>query len=284
MRSVRPISVVTSPTSRELFNLALEMKEAQDSAQQLEPFTARFPWFDLPAAYKVADFVHCARLKEGAKPIGRKIGFSNRDMWSKYGVHTPIWAHIYNTTVAFLTDTRTTCPLGRFTEPKIEPEIVIQFHSTPRAGAGIVDIVKSIGWIAHGFEIVQSHFPGWKFEAADTVADWALHGMLLIGPLRPLAQIEGDLVAALEFFTLTLSCNGKPMETGRGSNVLGNPIGAVVDLISVLARQPHCDYLQAGEIVTTGTITTAHSVRAGEIWQSELHGIGLPGLTVEFLM
>ena len=40
--------------------------------------------------------------------------------------------------------------------------------------------------------------------------------------------------------------------------------------------------IEAGEIVTTGTITTAQSVQAGETWRSEVRGIGLPGLTVDF--
>jgi 2-oxo-3-hexenedioate decarboxylase len=41
--------------------------------------------------------------------------------------------------------------------------------------------------------------------------------------------------------------------------------------------------LQAGEIVTTGTITTAHSVNPGETWRTAVHGIALPGLAVTFV-
>jgi hypothetical protein len=35
--------------------------------------------------------------------------------------------------------------------------------------------------------------------------------------------------------------------------------------------------------VTTGTITTAQSIRAGEAWRTELHGIALPGMAVRFV-
>lgn len=270
------------PTAFDLRALALEMKAAQDSARQIEPFTARLPTFDLAAAYEVANLIHRARLTEGAKPIGRKIGFTNSDMWTKFGVREPIWAYIYDTTVVDLHDTRTTCQLSRFTEPKIEPEIVFQFRTAPRAGARLIDVVNAIGWVAHGFEIVQSHFPGWKFQAPDTVADWALHGTLLIGPPQPLPRLGSDAVAALESFTLALSCDDRHVETGKGSNVLGSPLAAIAHLLSVLAKQPNYAPLQAGEIVTTGTITTARSVQAGETWRSALEGIALPGLTVEF--
>jgi len=270
------------PTPLDLRALALEMKAAQDSAHQIEPFTARLPAFDLSAAYEVANVIHRARLAEGAKPIGRKIGFTNPDMWSKFGVREPIWAYIYDTTVVRLNDTPTMCRLGRFVEPKIEPEIVFGFRTAPRTGAGLAEVLNAIEWVAHGFEIVQSHFPGWKFQAPDTVADWALHGTLLVGPPQPLSRLGADVIGALESFTLTLSCDGRHVETAKGSNVLGSPLSAIAHLLSVLAKQPNHAPLQAGEIVTTGTVTTAQSVRAGETWQTKLQGIALPGLTVEF--
>jgi 2-keto-4-pentenoate hydratase len=270
------------PRGLDLQALALEMKAAQDSARHIEPFTTRLPAFDLSLAYEVAHLIHRARLTDGAKPVGRKIGFTNPDMWARFGVREPVWAYIYDTTVVHLHDTRTTCQLSRFVEPKIEPEIVFRFRTAPRAGDSPIDVMNAIDWVAHGFEIVQSHCPGWKFQAPDTVADWALHGTLLIGPPQPLPRLGSDVITALESFTLTLSCDGRLVETGKGSNVLGNPLAAIVHLLSVLAKQPDYAPLQAGEIVTTGTITTARSVGSGEIWRSELQGISLPGLTVEF--
>jgi 2-oxo-3-hexenedioate decarboxylase len=270
------------PTDFDLPTIASEIKTAQDTARQIEPFTTRLPGFDISAAYEVAHLVHRARVAEGAKPVGRKIGFTNPDMWAKFGVREPIWAHIYDMTVVHLQETQSTCQLSRFAEPKIEPEIVLQFHTAPQIGAGLTGVLNAIGWVAHGFEIVQSHFPGWKFQVPDTVVDWGLHGTLLIGPPQPLPQLGNDIIAALESFTLTLSCDGRVVETGKGSNVLGSPLAVIVHLLSVLAKQPDSPHLQAGEIVTTGTITTAQSVRAGETWQSEVQGIAIPGLTVAF--
>lgn len=270
-------------TPLDLSALALEMKTAQDSAQQLTPFTTRLLDFDLNTAYEVAHLVHRARLIEGANPVGRKIGFTNPDMWSKFGVREPIWAYIYDTTVVRLNDTQARCRLGRFTEPKIEPEIVFGFHTAPRAGADLPELLNAIDWVAHGFEIVQSHYPGWSFQAPDTVADWALHGTLLVGPPQPIARLGTEVIAALESFTLTLSCGDHCVETAKGSNVLGSPLSAIGHLLSVLVKQPNYEPLQAGEMVTTGTVTIAQSVRAGETWRSELQGIQLPGLTVEFL-
>jgi 2-keto-4-pentenoate hydratase len=270
------------PTALDLRAIASEIKAAQDSVRQIEPFTTRLPNFDLSTAYEVAHLIHRARLADGAKPIGRKIGFTNPDMWAKFGVCEPVWAYIYDTTVVYLQETRSACLVNRFAEPKIEPEIVFQFSTAPRAEDGLPGVLNAIGWVAHGFEIVQSHFPDWKFQAPDTVADCALHGALLIGPPQPMPLLGSDVIASLESFTLTLSCDGRLIETGKGSNVMGNPLAAIGHLLSVLANQPNYMPLEAGEIVTTGTITTAQSVQAGEIWRSEVQGIELPGLTVTF--
>ena len=271
------------PSELDLEAMALEMKAAQDCVKQVKPFTTRVPGFDLSAAYKVAHFIHDVRLTEGATPVGRKIGFTNPNMWSKFGVSEPIWAYIYDTTVVQLEDTRAICQIEQFAEPKIEPEIVLHFRTAPPAGAELADVVNAIDWVAHGVEIVQSHFPGWRFQAPDTVADSALHGMLFIGPSQPFSELGSDPIAALESFSLALSCGGRVVETGKGTDVLGSPLAAIVHLLSVLAKQTDCEPLKAGEIITTGTITTAHSVNVGEIWKSEFQGIGLTGLEVEFV-
>lgn len=256
---------------------------AQDQARLIEPFTSRIPGFDLAAAYAVAGLIHRSRMDEGARPVGRKIGFTNPDMWARYGVRAPIWAHIYDSTVAYVDETPASCRLAGFCEPKIEPEIVFRFRATPRAEAGLSELLGTVEWVAHGFEIVQSNFPGWRFQAADTVADRGLHGRLLVGPPQPLERLGGDVLAALESFTLDLSRDGRHVEAGRGSNVLGSPLAAIAHLLSVLAAQPEYAPLAAGEIVTTGTLTAAHSIRAGETWQTEVRGIALPGLKIGFL-
>jgi 2-keto-4-pentenoate hydratase len=114
-----------------LHTVAHEMKTAQDLSRQIEPFTSRVSEFDNSAAYEVARLVHEARIREGALPAGRKIGFSNRDMWPAYRVSEPIWAYVYDTTVVRLSGPRAVCRIGKFTEARIEPEIVLHFHAVP---------------------------------------------------------------------------------------------------------------------------------------------------------
>jgi 2-oxo-3-hexenedioate decarboxylase len=53
-------------------------------------------------------------------------------------------------------------------------------------------------------------------------------------------------------------------------------------LIGVISKQPHASPLQSGELVTTGTLTAALPIHAGENWTTNLNGIALPGISVSF--
>jgi 2-keto-4-pentenoate hydratase len=50
----------------------------------------------------------------------------------------------------------------------------------------------------------------------------------------------------------------------------------------VLARLPQFAPVGAGEVVTTGTLTDAYPVAAGETWHTRIEGIELPGLELVF--
>ena len=89
--------------------------------------TSRFDKFDNSDAYAVAGMIHEMRINEGAKRVGRKIGFTNPEMWSVYGVREPIWSFVYDTTTLRLSDQHGLCNIGRFVEPKLEPDIVLHF-------------------------------------------------------------------------------------------------------------------------------------------------------------
>jgi 2-keto-4-pentenoate hydratase len=167
--------------------VAAEALAALDSGRQIAPFSSRLAAFELDDAYRVTAAVNHMRVTRGETPVGRKIGFTNRTIWTEYNVHGPIWGYVYDRTVHDLAGIGGTFPLADLAEPRIEPEIVFGLASAPAAGMDKRALLNCIEWVAHGFEIVQSIFPGWKFSAPDTVAAFGMHGALLIGPRRPIA-------------------------------------------------------------------------------------------------
>lgn len=255
------------------------LRAAQDRAQMLSPISSGTS-IDIASAYAIADRVHRMRLAEGAVPLGRKIGFTNRNIWPEYGVHQPIWGWMYAHTVSRALGARAQVSLARFAEPKIEPEIVFRFASSPSDANDPEALLACIDWVAHGFEIVQSHFPGWKFQAPDTIADNGLHGALVYGEPLPVSRLGARALDALAAFEVDLACNGEHRDTGRGANVLDSPLNALAHLVDLLRRRPQATPIAAGEIVTTGTLTAAYAVRPGDVWTTTLRGIDLPGLAL----
>lgn len=262
--------------------IAREVQAAQDGVRPLEPLTQRYPGFDLEAGYALAARVHAARVAAGAVPRGRKIGFTNASIWPEYGVHHPIWGWVYTHTLHRAAGAPAPLSLARLAEPKIEPEIAFGLRATPPRGADPAALLACIDWVAPAFEIVQSHYPGWKFQAADTVADGGLHGALVLGAPQPLASLGADPAAALAELQVALLRDGQQLEVGSGSNVLGSPLAALAHLAAVLEQQGPDVALRAGEVVTTGTVTAAYPVRPGQTWRAEPRGAGLGPLAVTF--
>ena len=262
--------------------VAAEALAALDAGRQIAPFSSRLAAFDFDDAYRVTAAVRRMREARGEKVVGRKIGFTNRTIWAEYNVHGPIWGYVYDRTVHDLAEIGDTFSLAALAEPRIEPEIIFRLAVAPTPGMDESALLACVDWVAHGFEIVQSIFPGWQFSAPDTVAAFGLHGALLIGPRHPIAAQTENWRRTLSTFEIDLVRDGAVVDHGRAANVLGGTLSALRHLIDLLARDRTNPPLAAGEIVTTGTLTRALAVSAGETWTTELDGIALDGIRVHF--
>ena len=266
--------------------IAERILAAGDAASSVPPITDEIAGFDLADAYGVSAMVTRLRVARGERPVGWKIGFTNRTIWDEYGVHAPIWGPMYSSTVEEGDPAAgpLLCPIGRLVEPRIEPEIALRIAAIPDAGMDERALMSCVDGVAHGFEIVQSIFPGWIFKAADTVAAFALHGCYRHNPfVRIGAADQDDWRGMLSGFRIELSRNGDPIDTGIAANVLGGgPLSALRHLVRGLAEQPGDHGLLPGDIVTTGTVTRAFPVFPGERWSTRLTGLKLPGMSIVF--
>lgn len=260
--------------------IALEALEAIDGARPIKPFSERLPHFNLDEAYQVLAAARRMRAARGERIVGRKLGFTNRTIWAEYSVYEPIWGYLYDGTVKELAAIDGVFPLGAFIEPRIEPEIVFGLGAAPSPGMDERAMLGCVDWVAHGFEIVQSNFPGWRFTPADAVAALALHGGLVLGPRH---GIDGeDWYPALSRFSIELKRSGAVVERGSAADVLGGPLSALCHLVELLARDRVNPPLGAGEIVTTGTLTRALPVAPGERWSTSLSNIALDPIAIRF--
>jgi 2-oxo-3-hexenedioate decarboxylase len=256
--------------------IATTLLAALDESCIIDTITGRDAGFDSEAAYQVSAEILRLRRARGETPVGRKVGFTNRGIWAEYGVSAPMWAHVYDSTVTYFEEPAGRLAIGHLVQPRLEPEIVLHFAGAPSPAADEAELLSSVDWIAHGFEIVQSHFPDWKFQLPDSIAGFGLHGALIVGPRRRVEDL-GNVDGTLRTFTIALT-DGHVQAKGAGSNVLGSPIAAARHLLQVLKDQHQFEPVQAGEIVTTGTLLPPPPIRRGQTWRTEVSGIDLPGL------
>jgi len=231
-------------------------------------------------SYAAARALHAARVREGWRPVGRKIGFTNRSIWPRYGVYEPIWGTVYDRTLLFAKEDFCSVSLQGLDQPRIEPEICFGLRGAPRSSAS-AELLASIEWMAHSVEIVQCDQPGWKTSLEHSTAFNGLHGRLILGTPLALKEVE-DLEIRLPRLEMLLKKGTAIVDRGKGEIVLGSPLAALGYLVELLAKQPEAAPLSAGEIVSTGTLTDAHPVCPGETWATEIRGLPLRGLQLVF--
>ena len=266
--------------------IAQELLAARARSRQVPPYSESVADFDVAMAYDVAAEVLKKRKAAGEHVVGRKIGFTNTNIWAEYGVDAPIWGYMYDQTIRYAVDNHGVQSLKGATQPKIEPEIAFRLRSAPRAGMSEEQLAECIDWVAHAYEIVHTPYRDWQFQVADTIAGFGLHGVLILGTprfVRTAGGMNRDLVKELKGFKVSLFCNGELRDAGVGTNVLGSPLLALRHLVEVLATLPQHKPLHEGEIISTGTLTAALPIKAGETWHTAFTGIDLPGLSVRFV-
>ena len=262
-----------------------ELIEALDQGKVITSILQRNAHFDWEQAYRVAAEIVRTRRARGERTIGRKIGFTNRNIWAQYGATAPIWAHVYDRTVHFAENGHATIPLRGSVQPRLEPEIAFKLKAPlPSSINDPLRVLETIEWVAPSFEIVDCHFADWKFGPAESAADFSFHWRLIVGtPHVILARDIPSLILHLRDCRISLSNGDAVVDQGVGANALGNPVIALAHLAGVLAQQNWFEPLAAGEIITTGTLTAAMPIQPGETWSSRYEGLpGVAGLTLRF--
>jgi len=235
--------------------------------------------------YEIARRIFDARIADGEVPIGRKIGFINRVVWPKQAeaprIHSPFWTPIFKETVFYAEDNRAAMSLKGALQPRIEAEIVFRLRASPSPKTTMLELADCIEWMAHGIEITTCPYPEWKFETADAIAAFGLHGALIIGEQRTVSELtRRHLDSMMKGVSVSVSCDDVVVAAGFGSDILNSPLHALWHLHQMLQNQTGFAPLSEGEIITTGSWTDARPVAAGQVWQTAYSGITLPGLTL----
>ena len=262
--------------------LAHELMAAYANRQELAPPSARDAGFALDDAYAVEAALARVRRASGRRTVGRKVGFANKAMWRVLKLDTLVWAHMYDDTVQQAGSGAASLALDRMHSPKIEPEIVFKLKGQVAAGADAADTLRRVEWIALGYEIIDCVYPDWKFTPADFVASFGLHAGLIVG--APLVVTEDQIPALVEqlaTFKVVLLKDGRQVDEGTGKHSLRSPALCLGELAGAISRRAGMEPLAAGELVSSGTLTTAQPIGPGETWTAAVEGLDVQGPVLE---
>ena len=268
---------------RETERLAESVLTASRDRKPIQPITDSRSDFDLAAAYRVSSTIKRLRIARGEKPVGWKIGFTNSAIWADQGLNAPIWGPMYDATVSGGSEGVVTFPASRLLEPRIEPEIGFRLARVPKPGMDESELIECVDAVAHGFEIVQSVYPGWKLKPPDAVAAFGMHGGYRYGPLMPISGADRPRwLKMFVDFTVVLFRDDVEMDRGTGKNVLGGPLSALRHFVINAAKHSDDYVLRPGDLITTGTLTRALPIAPGETWTTESSGIPLSPMKIAF--
>ena len=278
----------------EVESLARELLSAYETGAMVAIPPSGRPGFDLNTAYEVEATLKRFRETGGHRAVGRKVGYANKAMWRALKLETLVWAHMYDDTLHYSDHNSATLTIAHPRSLKIEPEIVFGLKQPiVTEGAAAPDAAAALAstdWLAVGFEIIDCPFPEWQFQPSDFVASFGLHAALVVGERVDVRQdLRPDSIVALldelPRFKVRMSCsnsskNGEFVEEGSGRNSLRSPALCLAELSAAIVRRFPTEPLSAGEIVSSGTLTSGHPTGRGDLWTVEVEGLSLPPLTL----
>ena len=229
--------------------------------QTLVPITDRLD-LSMDDAYAIQALVTDARLTAGERRVGWKLGYTSLVMREQMGVDQPNFGPL---TDAMLVDDGADVA-GRFTQPRVEPEIALRFGRDVLPGADRDEVLAAVASAHAALEIVDSVWTDYRFRIEDNTADGSSAAGVVTGGELPLDRI-GDVA-------VTLEVDGVSVGHGHGRDASGHPADGVVWLVARLAERG--ERLAAGDLVITGGLTAAAPLAEG----SEITGVFDDGVVV----
>lgn len=249
----------------QLADAARLLYDAQHSGIPIEPLTETYPTLDVPQAYAVQRRNLARRIERGEVLRGHKIGLTSAPMQKLLGVNEPDFGYLLDSMVL---SNAADVPARSFCAPRVEPEVAFLLRA-PLRGPGVTvdEVMAATEAVAPALEIVDSRIADWRITLADTIADNASSGAVVLGEWVPIRRVP-----PLPDTTATLIVNDTTVGTGRGTAVMGDPAAAVAWLADALAN--YGTAIEAGQLVLSGSYTTASFVGAGDQAAATVTGIG----------
>jgi 2-keto-4-pentenoate hydratase len=244
---------------------AAALRQARRDRQTIGRISESHGIAGLSAAYAVAAINTRARLEEGRRIIGMKVGLTSRAVQQQLGVDQPDFGMLFDD-MEFLSQQEV--PTQRLMQPKVEAEVAFVVGRDVTAQApSYGEFLACLAYALPAIEIVDSAIADWKITLVDTVADNASSGLFVLGD-----QPVGIGQLSLAELGMQMTKNGQLVSTGNGAACLGHPLRAAWWLARTMAQ--HGQGLKAGQVILSGALGPMVPVQAGDLVQAQIGALG----------
>jgi 2-keto-4-pentenoate hydratase len=249
----------------EIERLAQRLFDDERAARSGAPLSDEHPQMSVADAYAVQLGYVAARVGAGARIAGHKVGCTNPVIQQLFNIDQPDYGHLLDDML--LVDGAAISMRG-LVLPRVEPEIAFILRE-PLRGPGVTParVLLATAGVLPCFEIIDSRIVDWRIKFVDTVADNGSSARCVLGDrLVPVDRLD------LRLLGVVLERNGEVIATGAGAAALGHPAAAVAWLANTLAERGQ--FLDAGQVVLPGALTTAPPAHAGDVFHASFAELG----------
>ena len=244
---------------------ALAIREARATGKAIPQVSQTFGLSSVEEAYLVAELNVQARLAEGHRIVGKKVGLTSPAVQKQLGVDQPDFGVLFED-MEYLSGAD--IPMSRLIQPKVEAEVafVMATNLGPSAPTW-AEFLKAVAYALPALEVVDSAIADWKITFFDTVADNASSALYVLGD-QPVSV--GSL--QLADLKMTMRRGDTVVSEGMGSACLGHPLRAAWWLARTMAErgQP----IRAGEVVMSGALGPMVATARGDRIVAEMGALG----------
>jgi 2-oxo-hept-3-ene-1,7-dioate hydratase len=224
--------------------------DAEKTGQQIGILTLEYPEMGMDDAYAIQNAIYRAKLSEGRRVIGWKIGLTSKAMQYALNIDIPDSGILFDD---MLFETGATVPKGRFIQPRIEAEIAFVMKSAI-GGVDVTraDVIAATDYVAPAIEILDTRIQridattGKTRTVYDTISDNAANAGIVLG-----AEKHAVDNFDLRWVGAITSRNGQVEETGLGAGVLNDPVESVVWLARRMAG--YGQSIEPGQVILSGS-------------------------------
>jgi 2-keto-4-pentenoate hydratase len=251
--------------------LADRLWRAEVERTPIQPLTDIRPDLTLAEAYAIQAYNVRRRTGQGRHVRGRRLGRTNQPRQQVLGVEEPDFGVLLDDMFA---DEGEAIRVEELIQPRVVATMAFVMGSDLSGpGLTVADALTAVAGVLPAIEVVDSRIADWRVRLADTVADNASAGRVVLGGrITPVTAVDLRLVGLL------LHRNGLTVESAAGAAAMGSPARCVAWVAGELGSSGRG--LTRGDIVLAGPLHRLVPVRLGDHFQAEFAHLG--SVTAQF--